>query len=136
MHDPKQRANDIVNYLYEEGDIDLTYFGHILGMVSADQDDIPFDKTPEQRLADAITLVEFLVCSGDFYIGHTLGKEDGKYIDAPLSGGLEQFKIEAMDFFEREGIDSDNLIIFSWVKKVNIGKKPQDIPERIVALFS
>ncbi len=41
-----------------------------------------------------------------------------------------------MDIFAREGIDSDNLIVFSWVKKLNIGKKPQDIPERIIALFS
>jgi hypothetical protein len=136
MNNSKKRANDIVNYLYAEGDIDLTYFGHILGMVSANENDIAFDKSAEQRLMDAITLVEFLVSSGDFYIGHTLGKQDGKYVDAALSGGLEQFKSEAMDIFEKEGIDSDSLIIFSWIKKINIGKKAPSIPERIIELFS
>ncbi|MBB3457258.1 hypothetical protein FHT86_005576 [Rhizobium sp. BK313] len=135
MNTSEQRANDIVNYLYDEGDIDLTFFGHILGMVSADENDVSFEKSAEQRLSDAITLVDFLVSSGDFYVGQTMGKQDGKYIDVPLSGGLEEFRNEAMDIFAKEGIDGDNLIVFSWIKKKKIGKKAPPLPGHIIDLF-
>ncbi|NTJ02366.1 hypothetical protein G6K93_18490 [Agrobacterium rhizogenes] len=130
-----QHALDTIGFIYREGDIDLIFFGHILGMVSNDAEDLPLNKTPARRVADAISLVEFLVSTGDFYVGHTIRGAEGKYTDVPFPRGISEFKEIINDIFLEEGLDGDNLIVSSWIRKLNIGSEPPVIPNRILEIF-
>ncbi|MFS8057227.1 hypothetical protein QD357_31180 [Rhizobium sp. BR 317] len=135
MIETSQHAYETIRYIYREGDIDLIFFGQILGMVSNDPDDAPLNKAPEQRIADAISLVEFLVSTGDFYVGRTSKGSNGKYADIPFAG-ISEFKEMVGNIFLNEGLDGDNLITCSWIRKLTIGSKPPAIPNRVVELFS
>jgi len=41
----RQYAKTIVDYLYDEGDRDIIFFGFIIGVVSFDREDAPYEKS-------------------------------------------------------------------------------------------
>lgn len=129
-------ANETVKYIYQEGDIDLIFFGHILSMVSADAEDIPLKKNPERRLSDAIKLVDFLVSSGDFYVGRTVMQQDGTYSDVPFENGFQDFLGAVNETFSQKGIDDIDLLTGSWIKKTQVGRDAPPISSEISSLFS
>lgn len=130
-----QYASDMLKYLYEEGDRDLIFFGQILGVVSYDENDNLFRKTPERRLSDAIKLVNYLISLGDFDIGRTLKQKDGEYINVLYKNGLSEFLINANELFSKNGIDDIDLNSGIWLKKLHIGQSISRIPNEITELF-
>lgn len=134
MTDP-QYAIDMLDYLYEEGDRDLIFFGQILGVVSYDRNDRLFDKTPERRIADAIKLVDYLISSGDFKAGQTQKQQDGSYTHIFFQNELHEFGMNANVMFSQNGIDDVDLNSGIWLKKVRIGQSVSAIPNEILALF-
>ncbi len=130
-----QYASDMLNYLYEEGDRDLIFFGQILGVVSYDENDNLFSKTSERRFNDAIKLVNYLISLGDFDIGRTLKQKDGTYINVIYNNGLSEFLLNANELFSKNGIDDMDLNSGIWLKKLHIGQSKSRIPNKITELF-
>ncbi|RXZ36329.1 hypothetical protein D9O50_07255 [Oxalobacteraceae bacterium CAVE-383] len=127
-------AVDMLNYFYEEGDRDLIFFGQILGAVSYDDEDRLFDKTPEQRMTDAIKLVNYLISLGDFDVGRTI-EQDGTCTYSFYKNGFQEFCVAANEMFSKNGIDNINLHAEIWLKKIHVGLPAPTIPNDIVKLF-
>jgi hypothetical protein len=129
-----ERAIDTIEYIYEEGDIDLIFFGHIVSMISFDEDSNLLPKTPLRRLADGFKLVSFLVSSNDFYVAQTVGYPDGSYEDFRFAS-LDEFQEMASQLFREGGLDDIDFKVGSWVRKTKIGTPAPPIPPEIVDLF-
>lgn len=50
-------VNDLLQYLYDEGERDLISFSQILGMVSYGEEDEFLGKSNDQRIEDALSVV-------------------------------------------------------------------------------
>jgi len=133
---PQQYAQNMIDYLYEDGDTDRVLFGQIIGIVSYDQDDRPRDKAPNGRIEDAINIAQYLVASGDFSIGRTAKDEYGNVSQDDYQKGFDDFVKCARNLFSREGIDSIDLHSGIWLRKLKIGKKAPVINERIASYIN
>ncbi|MEC4720259.1 hypothetical protein RY831_13940 [Noviherbaspirillum sp. CPCC 100848] len=130
-----QYVIDMVDYLYEEGDRDLIFFGQILGVVSYDENDNPFDKTPEKRMSDAIKLANYLISSDDFCLGKTVKQQDETYQYRVYEEGFQKFCEDVTRAFSSNGIDDVDLNAGIWLKKLKIGQRRTAIPREIMEMF-
>lgn len=128
-------AMEMFDDLYGEGDRDIVFFGHILGMVTYDQDDVALGKRPAKRLEDAITLVSYLVSEKDFPIGCAQEGMNGEVFYVPFERGLEGFKKCVTEIFEEKGIDHINLFVGTYLQKTHLTPAPKSLPDFIVDLF-
>jgi hypothetical protein len=126
----------MLQYIYGEGDVDIIFFGQIIGVVSYDENDFPFGKTPSKRFDDGIALVNYLVSIGDFFLGENRKIDGDGVIGEICSGGFQRFFEVANSFFLRGGIDDVDLNSGIWLKKAQVGKLPPQVPLEIDALFS
>jgi hypothetical protein len=131
-----QYAFDMLDYLYEEGDRDLIFFGQILGMVSYDRNDNLVDKSPEKRIADAIKLVEYLISDGGFEAGQTVKRQDGTFVYDLYQGGLREFCMHVNEMYAQYGIDGVDLNSAIWLKKSQPGRPESTVPPEIIELFA
>lgn len=115
-------ATTMLSHLYEEGDRDMIFFGQILGMVSYDNDDRLFSKTPEKRLDDAFKLVKYLIQSRDFHVGKTIKKCNETCSLISYGSGFEEFYVDAMKMFLHNGINDVDLNSALWLRKNHIGQ--------------
>jgi len=133
-------ATELIEDIYREGDIDIIFFGQLLCDVSGKQVDIgeaiSYCKLPEQRVADAIRLVDFLVARGDFYIQRSHRHEDGMFSYLPFRSGMPEFEAFVWQQFANEGVDGIGLIWTTSIVKILPGRRPPDIPDHIAALVS
>ncbi|MGO7402874.1 hypothetical protein [Rhizobium ruizarguesonis] len=50
-----------MDYLYDEGDRDIIFFGFIIGVVSFDREDNPYEKSEADRFNHSLRLANFLI---------------------------------------------------------------------------
>lgn len=141
LHHSKYMRNSkycqkMLQYIYNEGDIDIIFFGQIIGVVSFDENDLSFGKAPLKRLADGLALVNYLVSIGDFFLGENRRLAGGGIVCEICSDGFQRFSELANSFFLRGGIDDVDLNSGIWLKKNQVGKLPPRVPLEIDALFS
>ena len=128
------RAHEVMDYLYSEGDVDIILFGYVLGLVSSDGNDNLYKKSPRKRLTDAIALVRFLLSSGDFKVGKTF-RDDGDNIKYEIFSDFEKFIEIVNSSFLKGGIDDVDLITQTWLKKIIRNDRLPKIPEYIEDIF-
>ncbi|WP_088750029.1 hypothetical protein [Herbaspirillum robiniae] len=133
--DDKEYALEMIDGLYEEGDVDLIFFSQIIGIVSYDVNDHPFDKSDKKRMADALLLLRYLISNGDFFAGETVFLPEDKCEYRAYGGTLNDFCESLAMFFEKNGIDDIELKTKFWLRKIKIGKKMGCVPEEIQRLF-
>lgn len=128
-------AKTMVDYLYDEGDRDIIFFGHILGIVSYNGKDIAYDKSESTRFCHAIRLTNFLVSGGEFRAGISVRQTDGSFRETLYKGGFEEFRKNLERLFDEGGIDNIDLIAGPWLIKNNIGRSAPAIPDSVAELF-
>ncbi|PDV86525.1 hypothetical protein CO652_20875 [Rhizobium sp. H4] len=125
----------MVDYLYDEGDRDIIFFGHILGIVSYDRKDIAYDKSESTRFCHGIKLANFLVSGGDFSPGISVRQTDGSFRKSLYTGGFEEFRKKLERLFDESGIDNIDLVAGPWLIKNYIGRSAPAIPDSVAELF-
>ncbi|MDI5929995.1 hypothetical protein QBK93_35940 [Rhizobium leguminosarum] len=111
----REYAKIMIDYLYDEGDRYIIFFGDILGIVSYGREDTPFDKSPSARFFHAVKLAEFLVHKRDFSPGISVRQEDGGFRNTFYEGGFEKFCEDLNCRFNEGGIDNIDLIAGPWL---------------------
>jgi hypothetical protein len=132
-----QYAGEMLDYLYNDGDIDIIFFGQILGVVSYDDEDKPFAKSKKQRLDDAIKLAVYLLESNDFSMGEMIKPKTGLSYFSPYTFEKRSPQTIFQEKFSNcEDIDDLNKTIEIVFKK-NIKNKPAPkiIPENLLEIF-
>ena len=129
-------VNDLIDYLYEEGNKDLISFGQLLGIVTYDQNDDSFGKKPIQRLEDALLLASFLVNSGDFDCVVYTKNPDSTFCLSSIADGVQGLAFLTRKRFELGGIDDLELVSGFWLRKLSFGNKRPTIGEDIYFIFS
>ena len=123
-----------VDDIYAEGDIDLLFFGFIVGYVSHDANDHSFGKFDGQIFEDTAKLIEYLVATGDFVAGRMRETEDGVKFTSYTNGFVE-FESVARQCMHDSGLRCEALYWELALRKVHIGKAAPPIPEVIGKLF-
>lgn len=128
-------AKTMVDYLYDEGDRDIIFFGYIIGIVSYDRKDIEYDKSEYTRFCHAIKLANFLVSRGDFRPGTSVRQADSGFCKTLYEGGFEEFRKNLEGLFDEGGIDNIDLVAGPWLIKNYIGQSAPAIPDSVAELF-
>ena len=131
----REYARTMVDYLYDEGDRDIIFFGFIIGVVSFDREDAPYEKSEADRFDHALRLASFLISEGDFSPGKSIRQENGKFRETLYEGGFEEFRHDVENLFGGGGIDNIDLVAGPWMVKNNIGKSAPSVPDCISQLF-
>ena len=133
-------AAETIEEIYQEGEIDIVFFGQLLCYVGArqlgDGESVLYDKTPDQCMKDAVELAEFLISTGDFYAHRGKRHEDGSFSYLPFLNGFSEFTEFVWQQFRGQWIDDFDLFITTSLVKILPGKKPPVVPEEIAALIS
>lgn len=128
-------AQRVINFIYQDGEVDIMLFGYMIGFVSADIDDNSYQKTDAKRLEDAIALTKYLAHTGDFEVGLTEMGENGNFTECAFAD-FSSFVDLVSSVFAVGGIDDIDLLTQTWLRKVRKGSLPPDCPAEIAQLFS
>jgi hypothetical protein len=135
------RAEEALDNIYEEGNIDLTFFGQLLLHVSWDSDwngpVRPLGKSDQQIFEDALALAEYLVSTGEFWAGQGIRHDDGEFENV-IFDDLDCFRqLVRQQFADRpQWMDNLDLAYATWMlKKLPPREKRPPIPDNIKALF-
>jgi hypothetical protein len=131
----REYAKTMVDHLYDEGDRDIIFFGFIIGVVSFDREDAPYDKSEADRFNHALRLASFLLSDGDFSPGKSIRQENGNFRKTLYEGGFEEFRQDLENLFGGGGIDNIDLLAGPWLVKNNIGKSAPSLSDSICELF-
>ncbi|EJJ31135.1 hypothetical protein [Rhizobium sp. CF142] len=131
----QQYAKDVVDDIYDEGDRDIIFFGHILSFVTYDKDDKPYDKSPDEVYNDAKELSKFLISNGDFSPGLSVRQPDGSFKNVLFEGGFDEFNTYLNNVLSEGGIDCIDLIAGPWLMKNNIGESAPIVPGYVADIF-
>ncbi|RWX14332.1 hypothetical protein EHI42_17850 [Rhizobium hidalgonense] len=108
----------MVGHLYDEGDRDIIFFGFIIGAVSFDREDAPYEKSEADRFNHALRLANFLISEGDFSPGKSIRRENSKFRKTLYEGGFEEFRQDVENLFDGGGIDNMDLVAGPWLSKI------------------
>lgn len=129
-----EAAAQSLENIYNQGDIDWISFGEILGEVSYAEQDISYGKSNEQRITDALSLIEFLCLNDDFEVG-TLVAMNGKTVFSKISDDSSQFRDVVVSLAKQRGLDSVDVNFKFWLNKRSKGMlAPRPTPE-VACLF-
>lgn len=124
------RAIDVINDLYLEGDRDLIFLEHLIGLIEFDEKDIRRNILRSEVIHRVTILLEFLVDGGDFAC----------LISKNNEGEINRAKLSDWRDIEKALISissESNLILeYKYTFKKNVeGKMPSDIPDSVLRLF-
>jgi hypothetical protein len=130
------RARDVIDYFYEEGEIDYIFLAQIIAAVSYDEDDTDLSKSVDTKLSDVRILLDYIVGTGDFKLGKSITNVDGfvEYIelDCSIDNFLDELKIS----INKYGIDSIEVNYGFWIRKVKGRIAGSPLPQFINTIFS
>ncbi len=130
-----ENAREVLELVYDGGERDIELFGYVIGYASGDFDDNWFEKTDDERILDAVKLCEYFVSTGDFSVGQTIDRDEGKF-DYVIFDDFSDFRKTVDDIYREKGIEDIDLLVSTWLKKTNLGTKaPRLIPGNIAEIF-
>lgn len=129
----QDRIRDIINFIYEEGEIDFVFMAQIMGYMTYDANDRRIERSTERRLSSALQLVEYLVDLGDFYAGRSITTSNGRVIYDSLEGRFPEFLSELNEVIYSVGLESIEFNYGFWIKKKNIHSKFDGIIEKQIS---
>jgi len=130
------RARDVIDYFYEEGEIDYIFLAQIIAAVSYDENDTDLSKSVDRKLSDVRVLLDYIFGTGDFKLGKSITNVDGfvEYIelDCTIDNFVEDFKTS----INKYGIDSIDVNYGFWIRKVKGRISDGPLPQVINTIFS
>jgi len=130
------RARDVIDYFYEEGEIDYIFLAQIIAAVSYDENDTDLSKSVDRKLSDVRVLLDYIVGTGDFKLGKSITNVDGfvEYIE--LDCTIDNFVDELKTSISKYGIDSIDVNYGFWIRKVKGRISDGPLPQIINTIFS
>jgi len=130
------RARDVIDYFYEEGEIDYIFLAQIIAAVSYDENDTDLSKSVDRKLSDVRVLLDYIVGTGDFKLGKSITNVDGfvEYIE--LDCTIDNFVDELKTSISKYGIDSIDVNYGFWIRKVKGRISDGPLPQVINTIFS
>jgi hypothetical protein len=102
-------TQDQLDDLYLEGDIDILFFSFISGPIAYDENNISYGKSDLEILNDTLSLIKFLVQTGDFEVGRmTSGINGVEFL--PYPNGFVDFAAGVNKAFEDGGLRCEALL--------------------------
>jgi hypothetical protein len=131
----KEYAFNIIQDIYNEGELDYIFVENIMGLIAHDESDNSRNMSEDEIFLSAMKLITFLLNSGDFQIFQALKREGSNEIShEPCKGAV--FEIEKLIRDEAKKIGEGNFFNYQFVlRKTNKGANVPAIPDEILKLW-
>ena len=127
-------AQDYLNEIYMEGQIDWLSFGYLGGWVGHDPEVSGPEKSDLDIFNDTSHLIGYLVQIGDFEAGHIVVRNGcGDFV--VYSDGFSEFAENAKKHFKEEGLRCPDLMWVLGIKKILLNKPAPEVSDSIAKLF-
>lgn len=130
------RAQKVIDYFYEEGEIDYIFLAQIMASVSYDENDVELNKSVSSKLSDVRNLLNYIVSTGDFKLGKSVTNDDGLVEYIEFDQNIDEFWNDLKISINNEGINSIEVNYGFWIKKIKGRSAPSSLPKSINSIFA